>query len=160
MRFLLFTGFSFYTLKNWIRITAFLSSASYFQTFNHTPNRQQTSSPTYEMSNTGIANDSTGGNISNSAPGFDNSGGAQDRANADYGSGGPSAGLGDNVEKDFGEREQKGGVKGVLNKITDKMNPSHTDPVQQQVSYIYFLALQRARLWKEGNDANANIDSC
>ena len=88
------------------------------------------------MSNTGVASDSVGGNINNSVPNFDNSTDAQGRANTDYGSGGPSAGLGNNVEKDFGEREQKGGVKGVMNKITDKLNPSHTEPVQQVSLFV------------------------
>jgi len=83
------------------------------------------------MDSTGVASDNVGANVKNSVPDLDNSSGAQDRANTDYGSGGPSAGLGNNVEKDFGEREQKGGVKGAMNKITDKLNPSHTAPVQQ-----------------------------
>ena len=60
-------------------------------------------------------------------------------ANTGYGSGGgPSAGLGDNVEKDLGEREQKGGIKGITNKIVDKMNPSHTQPAQQVSLFIVF----------------------
>jgi len=84
------------------------------------------------MSNTGIADNSVGGNVSNSAPNFDNSSTAQAGATTDYGRGGPSAGLGNNVEKDYGERKEQGGVKGVMNKITDKLNPSHDKPVQQE----------------------------
>jgi len=99
------------------------------------------------MSNTGIANDSLGGGVSNSTPDLGNSSGAQDRANADYGSGGPSAGGGNNVEKDYGEREEKGGVKGVMNKITDKMNPSHTEPASAQQG----LGKDEAKLGGAGN---------
>jgi hypothetical protein len=42
--------------------------------------------------------------------------------------------VGNNVKKNFGERKEQGGVKGVMNKITDKLNPSHDKPVQQEVS--------------------------
>jgi len=84
------------------------------------------------MSNTGITKDSIGGNVTNSAPDYsDSSSGAQDRANTDYGSSGPSAGYDNNVEKDFGEGKQEGGAKGFMNKLADKMNPSHTEPTQK-----------------------------
>jgi len=67
-------------------------------------------------------------------------------ANTGYGSGGgPSAGLGNNVEKDLGEREQKGGIQGITNKIVDKMNPSHTKPAQQG------LGKEQASLGGAGN---------
>jgi len=90
------------------------------------------------MSNTGIADNSVGGNVTNPAehsshPSRD----AQDRANPEYGSRGPSAGYDNDVEKDFGERKQEGGVKGLMNKITDTMHPSHDQPVQQVSPLTY-----------------------
>lgn len=89
------------------------------------------------MSNTGMTDDSVGGNVTNPANHISGSSkGAQDRANSEYGSSGPSAGLGNNVEKDFGEHKQEGGVKGLMNKITDKMDPSHDKPVQK-VSHAF-----------------------
>jgi hypothetical protein len=90
------------------------------------------------MSNTGIADNSVGGNVTNPVKhNSDSSRDAQDRANSDYGSSGPSAGYDNNVEKDFGERKQEGGVKGLMNKITDKMHPSHDQPVQK-VSHSFY----------------------
>lgn len=97
------------------------------------------------MSNTGITNDSVGGHVANSASTFGESSSPQDRANTDYGSGGTSAGLGDNVEKDYGEPKKEGGVKGVVNKITDKMNPSHVEPAQK----VSFCSLENP--WLLGN---------
>lgn len=55
------------------------------------------------------------------------------RANADYGAAGPSADTADNVEKTYGEtKEKQSGVKGLMNKITEKMNLGHEKQTQQQ----------------------------